>query len=114
MTTTETKTISRDLLQDVLEASEIFNFDTINDTYSGRGMNGATCLSFVIEGHWGAMRKLAQFMATLAALQAYDVMENDSDQYGDIVPAQDMAKVVSLDDLGMDTIVYFPGWTLED
>lgn len=111
---TEAKTISRDFLRDMLEASGINNVETVNDTYSGRGMNGATCLSFVIEGHWGSVRKVAGFMATLASTQAYDIVAADEDDMGVPVPAEDMAKALSLDDLGMDTIVYFPGWTLAD
>lgn len=66
--------------------------------YSGRGMNGAECVGFVIKKH-----EAAAFGATLAL-----AFEDDTSMLLQLLAG------IRSDDLGTDTIVYFPGVELED
>lgn len=113
--TTATHTISRELVRDTMEAAGIEEtVETLNDTYSGRAMFGATCMSFVIEGSWGISRRVAKFFAVLAANEAYDMVDEDPNANGSPTVAEYLAEALTIDNLGLDTIVYFPGWTLAD
>ena len=68
--------------------------------YSGRGMYGETCLGF--DGPRGAGVTLgAAIMYTLG------VLGDDPDT------ALEMAAAGTTDSMGLGTIYYFPGWTVE-
>jgi len=114
MNAPNTKTISLDVIQDALECAGLNeSVETVNDAYLGRGLNPSPCLSFVIEGGW-PQRALCRFMVELGlwAQEAFDLGDLDDLNAPDVVRA--LSNVVSTDNLGMDTIVYFPGWTLVD
>lgn len=101
-----TNTITRSDLEYVLDQADVlYGEETINDTYSGRGMYGESCLSVVFEGK-RIQRNLSRFFVELGMLAA---AEGEAISAGQ---ACDMADAVATDDLGLDTIVYFPGWTL--
>jgi hypothetical protein len=101
-----TKTISRNDLEYVLANAEVeYSAETVNDTYSGRGMYGETCLSVVFVGK-RIQRNLCRFMVELGMAVDLDYVTPST--------ATELADDVCTDDLGMDMIVYFPGWKLDD
>jgi hypothetical protein len=98
------KTISRDQIEYALNNAGI-DFSDLNDTYAGRGMYGETCLSFTLVGK-RVQRSLCQFFVWLT-----NELVEDQDGLGQ---AHQLAADVCTDDLGLDMIVYFPGWKLSD
>lgn len=98
------KTFSRDDLEYVLDNAGI-DYSDLNDTYSGRGMIGNTCLSVTFTGK-RIQRRLCSFFVELGmAVEANDL---------DVNAVTELAEAVCTDDLGLDMIVYFPGWKLDD
>jgi hypothetical protein len=97
-----TKTIDREVIECALNDAGL-DWSDLGDTYSGRGMYGERCLSFIVEGK-RVQRDLCRFFIWLT-----NNLLEDGD---DMDAATDLADAVSTDDLGLDMIVYFPGWTL--
>jgi hypothetical protein len=106
---TSQKTIKRQVIADAMECAGIHAISTINDTYDGRHVTGETCLSFVIEGK-RVQRKLSRFFVELGIAAGVTSEGYEADQ--ECSMAQELADVVSTDDLGLDVIVYFPSWKL--
>jgi len=107
-----TNTISRELLENALDNAGV-DYNDVNDTYIGRNMYGERCLSFVIAGK-RIQRDLCKFMVVLGMAAENDLnsaYDTDGELYG-LVPM--LAESVCTDDLGLDMIVYFPGWKLAD
>lgn len=110
MTTTKPKTISRydlEALQDFMD-----NCETRSD-YSGRGMYGAKCFGFVTDSP-------LKIGYAIAAVFGVDSLLVDSGDDEDELAAERtetgerLMRSVSMDSMGSETIVYFPGWTVED
>lgn len=78
---------------DVLQAAD-FESEAIYTNYSGRYMYGATCFGFV-----GGVQDYTRFVGTLLHLI-------DADEWQTLVDA------LTTDNMGLDMIYYFPGWTL--
>ena len=110
---TMTATITREQLDDILDAAGLYETDEqaerdydwgdsdsdaieIREDYSGRGMYGATCLGFVVSSQRTVMRLVACMTEVLGLDMALDVIRK-----------------ASTDSMGRDMIVYFPGVTLE-
>lgn len=107
-----TNTISRELIEGALENAGV-EYGDINDTYSGRGMYGSRCLSFTIVGK-RIQRQLCKFFVDLG-MAAENALNSDPDGDDDLGgKVYNLADAVSTDDLGLDMIVYFPGWKLTD
>lgn len=67
----------------------------VRTDYSGRGMYGDRCLGFVID--------VPDVLVGVALATVLD--END---------AWEIARDARIDSMGRSTIIYFPGWTVED
>jgi len=110
---TMTATITREQLDDIFDASGLYETDEqaerdydwgdndsdaveIREDYSGRGMYGTKCLGFVVSSQRTAYR----LMVGLAAVLGTD-------------EASDIARRAQSDSMGRDMIVYFPGVTLD-
>lgn len=65
--------------------------------YSGRGMYGATCLGISVNGNAST---------TMFMLAVREVLGLEDTVY--------LANAMRSDNMGYDTIVYFPGWTFVD
>lgn len=105
-------TISRQIIEDTLDQAGV-DYNDVNDTYSGRGMYGDTCLSFTIAGK-RIQRDLCRFFVYLGMAGENDLnsaYDTDGGLYDKVVL---LTEAVSTDDLGLDMIVYFPGWKLAD
>lgn len=103
-----TKTISRTDLAYVLDQTG-FEFGPISDTYMGlHSVEQDPCMSFILPGKRGIQRDLCRFFMELAV-----AMENHLIRFS-VKDAENLAANVSTDDLGLDMIVYFPGWKLSD
>jgi hypothetical protein len=84
---------------DIEEALYEANLDTeaLYEGYSGRGMYGKECFGIV-----GTPGDAMAFLVALAKVDALDV---------DVIY---MAKYTSMDNLGLKTISYWPGYTIDD
>lgn len=75
------------------------NLDDIRpDGYSGRGMYGKTCAAVTFPN----AQAIYQFFTQLGYYSATDDASRD---------LSDLVNASRTDSMGMDTIVYFPGWT---
>jgi len=88
--------IDRDFIESALDNAGL-TWNDLGDSYSGRGM------SFILEGK-RVQRDICRFFVWLTN----DLTEN----LDGLDVANALADAVSTDDLGLDTIVYFPGWSL--
>lgn len=87
-------TVDRSVIEQALTEIEDTCTVTLKDNYSGRGMYGKKCFG-VIGNQSGFLR----FMIELA------VIDPDT--------ARDLADRVSTDGMGLSTIFYFPGRTID-
>jgi len=108
MTSITAHTIAREFIEAALDNAGI-DWNDLNDTYSGRGMYSGRCLSFTIAGK-RVQRDLCRFFVDLGMRAATAAHDGPVAQAQGV--AQRLAANVCTDDLGMDMIVYFPGWTL--
>lgn len=65
--------------------------------YSGRGMYGATCVGFVLQN------RVPYIFALANAIADVTIVDGNQTEYDQIVAATEQ------DDMGLDTIIYFPG-----
>lgn len=72
----------------------------LHESYSGRAMYGDTCFGVV-----GSRAECFVFLAGLA--NAFVMNEGDPEA------AIELAEVAQMDNMGLDLIMYFPGWTIE-
>lgn len=102
--------ISRQIVEDALDNAGV-DYNGVNDTYSGRNMYDSKCLSFTIEGK-RIQRDLCRFFVDLG-MAAENALNSDPNGDNDLCgKVYNLADAVCTDDLGMDMIVYFPGWRL--
>ncbi|MFJ5532483.1 hypothetical protein [Streptomyces sp. NPDC093261] len=89
--------VPRQMIANALDQAEL-DEDALYEGYSGRGMFGEKCFGIV-----GNMTTFARFIVGIAA-QDYEGAEM----------AQLLADAVSSDNMGYDSIYYFPSYTIED
>lgn len=107
MNATTARTITRRDFTDALEASG-FNEYEIRDSYSGRGMDGADCFGIVVE-------RSDERRVFVALGWAWGFAEaSDSDRLDDDAMEvwERLIRCASVDSMGHEVIVYFPGWQL--
>lgn len=93
------QTINRQTIEQALYDADLEPEEDLRDDYSGRGMYGRNCFGFVT-----SIAGLARFFAALGALAAED---EELEQ----LPG-DLARNLSSDSMGRDTIFYFPNFQL--
>ena len=109
---TMTATITREQLDDILDAAGLYETDEtaerdewgdsdtdavdVRTDYSGRGMYGDKCLGFTVSDQRTAFRLVAGMSAVLGIDETLDI-----------------TRKASTDSMGRDMIVYFPGVTLD-
>lgn len=98
------RTIGRIEMESALEAASIF--DGIRDSYEGRGYSK--------EGFGVVVENVNQMFTAFTALgvlagENYVSGAEDCLEDGTVY---DLAASAHMDNMGYDTIVYFPGWTL--
>lgn len=98
--------IKRNLIEDALKAIDI---EDIREDYIGRGMYGKSCFGFV-----GTHSDLIRFFIALVWEAAHDLGRDEQEALVTIDLADELAQVASSDDMGRDTIFYFPGYTLSE
>ena len=81
---------------DLEELCDDAGVEDVRFDYSGRGMFGRTCFGFV-----GSVRDLATFFYRLGLVT--DEVE------GDDGTGEELARALRMDDMGLQTIFYFPG-----
>ena len=94
------QTISKELGSVIREVAEDCDIQ-IHDDYSGRYMYGATCLGLSLEGSASSL-----FAAFIRGLKNADnhTMEEAAEMFDDM----------KTDNLGLGTILYFPGWKFDE
>ena len=90
-------TIERQMVIDALDNAGADPDRALRESYSGRAMYGTTCF-----GITGSIHEYSAFLVELTRL-------DDEEQY-----ASELAMSVRTDDMGRETIFYFPGIELED
>ena len=80
---------------DILEAAD-YEADSIYTDYSGRFMYGATCFGFV-----GNQADYTRFIMRLPSQIGFE-------------DAEALVDSLRTDNMALDMIYYFPGWTLTD
>lgn len=73
----------------------------IRANYSGRGMYGAECVGFVIQN------RVPYIFALANAIADATIRDMNTTEYDQIIAATEQ------DDMGLDTIIYFPGVTYD-
>ena len=107
--------LRRQVLDEVLETADLFVDDTtdadgvtLREDYKGRGYV-APGFGVVLEGS----RRTFRFMTALGLIGRDHDERADGDFDSD--QALEMARAAETDNMGRyDTILYFPGWKLED
>lgn len=100
------KTISRQDVENALEAAYIYEDGAIRESYEGR-FHAREGFGIVIEN----MARAFSFFTALGVTGA----ENDESDEDDLFTSQDAYELsgnAQMDNMGLSTIVYFPGWTL--
>lgn len=99
MTTKTNEAVSRSAIESYLEDDEDFRRD-----YSGRGMYSATCFGIVTDN-----------VAKTMMLMAAGILDGDAGKDGDPMDlVLDLANAATVDSMGFQRIVYFPGYELDD
>lgn len=101
-----TKTVARSDLSDALEASGLNKFE-IYESYSGRRMGGESCFGIVVE----PSDERRVFVALGWACGFAEASDGDFYEAAMAVWEQ-LIRRASVDSMGRQTIVHFPGWTL--
>lgn len=98
-------TLTRDQVHNIVDTLNI-DGDDARTNYPGRGMYGAECLGFVVD------RSQAVFVgAAIASELARDAGMYDFEEALDT--ALEIAARAQVDSMGLGSIVYFPGVTVE-
>jgi hypothetical protein len=99
------KTILRRYVEEACEAAGV-DLEGIREGYQGRGSYGSC---------WGVvLRNQALFIAELVETIAIEAQEERWDIYEALRPVVRMLGQAKTDSMGLDMILYFPGWTLRD
>jgi hypothetical protein len=106
----ETTPFTQDDLEEALDFVGLFDFD-VRRGYSGRAMYGRACFG-VVHGESDAQIALAIVKA---------IVNNGVSTDGDAYDAEDaieraceIVKAARGDNMGRESITYFPGWSLPD
>ena len=86
-----------------IDLFERAGIEDIRDDYSGRGFAGTTCLGFIVPRHKTETALVAQVMAQ-AVYSAADLDEATNA----ICDLEALFVGAKTDNMGLDTIVYFP------
>ncbi len=100
------KNIPVQIIENIMDACEL-DSDNIQHKYSGRSMYGENCFGIVFQG----VNNAFQFFTELGAY-AYEVDRDDLVSYTLQSDLERLAQVACMDSMGMDVIVYFPGYIL--
>jgi hypothetical protein len=104
-TETDKKTILRRYVEEACEAAGV-DLEGIREGYQGRGSYGSC---------WGVvLRNQVLFIAELVATIAIEAQEEEKDVEVTLRPVMRMLEQAETDSMGLDMILYFPGWTLGD
>jgi hypothetical protein len=101
-TATKAKTITTYDLEDI---ADYVQGETRTD-YTGRGMYPNTCIGITTSDPY-------KVGYAIAATFGIDTLSTDDD-VDRIATGERLAGAITVDSMGNDTIVYFPGWALED
>jgi hypothetical protein len=113
-----TNTIQLADIDDALHGGGINSYDVYSD-YSGRAMYGETCSGLVGDFSADAVQR-ALFSWAEQAQEELDAGEVEYDHDGYVAQRELIENVSALgrsvrgDSMGYDTIVYFPGWVIEE
>jgi hypothetical protein len=116
MTTTTARSITRREFTDALECVGLNEYE-ITESYSGRGMYGASCFGVTVEPS-----NVRYVYAALGFAMGYASAEVGwVDEAEDAITAADrqgaadsLLGFARQDSMGRDVIVYFPSWALAD
>ena len=112
MTTTVKHTpFTRSDLVDALDQFLDFDYD-LTDDYSGRGMYGDTCFGVTVESAGAAAAIGAALLLACHDNSQRQHMDDAMDDATALVAP--LVRGMRLDSMGLGTIFYFPGWTLDD
>lgn len=100
-------TVTRAQLDDIADVLNI-DGDDVRTAYSGRGMYGAECVGFDV-----ARGAEVSVGAALALVLAQAAQDDDQDVYAALDNAFDIASNACIDSMGLGSVVYFPGLTVE-
>jgi hypothetical protein len=95
--------ITREFLTGILDDAGLDPEADARWDYSGRHMYGATCFGFV-----GRLHELASFFAQLGRAEV------ESDDHDEQSAAYNFSHALLTDNMGHDTIFYFPGVEVQD
>lgn len=99
--------IPRHVIEGALGEAE---YDEIRESYSGRGMYGGSCFGVVLP----AQREFSILIFGLG-YESRDLEDSDNSEHQQLAEnLHRMARVAQTDSMGMDIIVYFPGFVLGD
>ncbi|SHL46817.1 hypothetical protein SAMN05443637_13034 [Pseudonocardia thermophila] len=105
MAATATATISRGALAAVLDAAGLCDYE-LCDTYSGRGMHGATCFGVIVDRE-DLPRLFSAFGYATGTAQA-------DDDLATAAKWAELADAAVTDEMGRYRVIaYFPGWQVE-
>lgn len=96
---------------DFLELLDVAEIDTDafrEKGYSGRGMYGRSCPGVDLDNFSGLV------LLMVAAGRMAEARDLDDDQTGERFDAEEFARTVCTDSMGMGIIVYWPSLTLND
>lgn len=99
--TRTTKTFPRDVFQSAVTNAEI-DPDNIREDYSGRGMYGEMCLGVTHESPADLLRLFAN-LGEMTGTDGFTLQDK----------VWQLAGAARSDNMGYDTITYFPGWKLD-
>lgn len=102
-----TELIDRTLVRDACFAADLDPDEggLLRDDYSGRGMLGAQCFGFVTPLASDAYRILLHLLVFMS-------VDGDHDPSVAIELVDELIRNARQDNMGMDVIVYFPGYAL--
>src|SRR5690348_10997559 len=94
--------IQESVIREALEAASI-DADALHATYSGRFMRGQTCFGIA-----GSHKDIVRFFIAFVSDASFDTDALEER----IELADDLAEAMRTDNMGRDTIFYFPGFVL--
>lgn len=103
------RVVSREVIEYAMDNAGM-STERLRPNYSGRAMYGAECFGIIVESLSDAFAFFAQ-LGIIAAQNEENTAIEDTD-YFDTGAVELLAARASSDSMGIDTIVYFPGWAL--